>query len=66
MRNNNGTITIAEAADMLGVSRATVGRMIQRGELEGYKLTGAQNSPYRVYLQSVREFLSKRELERRQ
>jgi excisionase family DNA binding protein len=61
MENSNGIITTVEAAGMLGVSRATVSRMIRRGEIEGYKLTGAQNSPYRVYRQSILEFLTKRE-----
>jgi len=61
MENSNGTITTTEAANVLGVSRATVSRMIQRGEIKGYKLTMALNSPYRVYQQSVQEFLNKRE-----
>lgn len=31
-------ITSQEAADMLGVSRVTVGRMIERGDLAAYQL----------------------------
>lgn len=53
------TIDTAEAADLLGVSRVTVTRMVHRGELKGYKLTSTRNSPMRVYRDSVIQFMKK-------
>jgi excisionase family DNA binding protein len=47
--------------DLLGVSRSTVIRLIQRGELMAYKLTPGQTSPLRIYKDSVEALLERRE-----
>ena len=57
--STNHTIDTAKAADLLGVSRTTAIRMVHRGELKGYKLTSAKNSPIRVYRDSVIKFMKK-------
>ena len=43
--NQRPTISADEAARILGVSKSTITRLIQRGELEAYKLTLGQTSP---------------------
>lgn len=57
----NDSMTANEAARILGVSPATIARMVRRGELRGHKLSLARNSPLRIYRASVEELLSRRE-----
>jgi excisionase family DNA binding protein len=54
------TVTTSEVMGLLGVSRATVTRLVKKGELEAYKLTPAKNSPLRIYKDSVEELLEER------
>lgn len=56
---DDGTVSTTEAAALLGISRNTIIRMVNRGELQGYKKTLARNSPMRVYRESVLEFMEK-------
>ena len=55
------TLTSSEAAQILGVSMATVARLVKKGELNGYKLTTARNSPLRIYQDSVDKLLKRRQ-----
>jgi excisionase family DNA binding protein len=55
------TVTTQEAMKILGVSKATVSRLVKRGELAAYKLTPAENSPLRIYKDSLDELLEKRQ-----
>ena len=43
-------VSVAEAADVLGVSTATVRRMIRRGQLEGERVQRPQGTAYVVRL----------------
>ena len=54
------TITSREAAELLGVSMATIARLVKRGDLDGYKLTLGKNSPLRIYRDSVDSLLARR------
>ena len=56
------TFTTSQVMELLGVSRATVSRLVQQGELEGYKLTAAKNSHLRIYKDSVEDLLERRKL----
>jgi excisionase family DNA binding protein len=60
-KTDRQTISVDEAAVMLGVVRETVIRMIHRGELSGYKKTLALNSHFRVYVDTVQRVLKERE-----
>ncbi len=57
------SVTAAEAAQEIGVSEKTIHRMLERKELEGFRVTLRRG--YRVYKDSIdkllrdREFLSK-------
>lgn len=56
------TATTAQAADLLGVSRSTVTRLVQDGKLKAYKLNpSAVNSPLRIYRTSVDRLLQQRQ-----
>jgi len=50
------TITIVQAAQMLGLHRATVVELVKQGELKGYKKTFARTSPFVVDRDSVLDF----------
>lgn len=54
-------VTADEAATLLEVSRATITRLLQKGELKGYKLTTAPNSPIRIYTDSIDELIQRRQ-----
>ena len=55
------TISATRAMQMLGLSRSSISRMVQKGDLEGYKLNPRRrNSHLRIYLDSVEEFLESR------
>jgi excisionase family DNA binding protein len=58
---DDNTISTAEAAALLGVSRTTVTRLVNSGQLKGYKKTPARNSPMRVYRDSVLEFITEKQ-----
>lgn len=47
-------VSLDEAGSVLDVSKWTVRRMISRGELAGYKVGRAPNSPIRVSESEVR------------
>lgn len=53
------TISVKRAMEMLDVSKDTVIRMIEAGELKGYKVREAKTSPYRVNYDSVVEYIEK-------
>lgn len=55
------TISTIQAAQRLGVSRATVVRLIQIGQLRAEKKTLGRNSPYNVDVESLLAFQAKRE-----
>ena len=55
------TVTTEEAAEILGVSRTTIPRLIKRGDLDAYKLIPATNSPLRIYRDSIDALLKARE-----
>jgi transposase len=50
------TISIVEAAALLGVHRDTVRELVKKGELRGYKKTIARTSPFVVDRQSVLDY----------
>ena len=56
------TITTARAAEILGVSRSTVTRLVQHGQLQAHKLTTAPNSPYRITRSSLERLLEQRQV----
>jgi excisionase family DNA binding protein len=60
-QDNRPIVTTEEAITLLGVSKATVIRMIQRGELQAYKLTLGQTSPYRIYKDSIDSVIERRQ-----
>lgn len=51
-QDDRSTLT-NEVSERLGISKVTVTRLIQRGELEAYKLTPSKNSPLRIYEDTV-------------
>lgn len=55
------TINATEAARQLGVSKSTITRLVQRGDLQAYKLTLGTTSPLRIYQDSVNLLLEKRQ-----
>ena len=54
-------VTADEAATLLEVSRATITRLLQKGDLKGYKLTTAPNSPIRIYMASIDDLIQRRQ-----
>ncbi|MBU0705478.1 MAG: helix-turn-helix domain-containing protein [Chloroflexi bacterium] len=60
-QDDRPTLTTTQVMDLLGVSRSTVVRLVQRGELKAYKLTLGQTSPLRIYKDSVDELLDSRQ-----
>jgi len=61
MNEKKEVVDTATAARMLGVSIMTITRLIREGELCAYKLTLAQNSPYRIHIDSIEDFLERRQ-----
>lgn len=61
MNESRATVSAKEAMKRIGVSRATISRMVLDRELEAYKLTLARNSPYRIYVDSLESFLKRRQ-----
>jgi excisionase family DNA binding protein len=54
-------VTGQVARKMLGVTKNQLSRLIRSKRLKAYKLTpGVINSHYRVYLDSIEEFIRKR------
>lgn len=49
-------ISMVEAAQMLGIHRATVVDLAKKGELRGYEKTIARTSPFVIDRDSVLEF----------
>jgi len=48
-----GTMSTAEAAKLLGVSRQTVIRAFDAGHLQGYRTSAAKHAHIRLYSESV-------------
>jgi excisionase family DNA binding protein len=66
--NTSSLLTVDEVARTLGVSPATVRRMIARGDLDALKLGDGRSSPIRVPGAAVARFLTdarERVIERR-
>ena len=40
---NDASLTVSQAADMLGVSPATIRRAIDKGELPGFRIPGSSH-----------------------
>ena len=60
-------LSVKETAALMGVSIQTVHRLIDDGELDGYKKTEAPNSAYQLYFESVRDYIKrvqKRDIEK--
>ena len=57
------TANADEAAEILGVSKSTITRLIQRGDLVAYKLTPRKNSPLRIYRDSIDTLLKTRQVQ---
>lgn len=55
------TISATQAGSILGLSRATIWRLLRDGHLAGYQKTPYAGSPWVVYVDSVKEYLRKRE-----
>ena len=57
-----GTLTTAQAADLLGVSKSTITRLAQAGKLKAYKLNPfSNNSPWRIYRSAIDNLLQQRQ-----
>ena len=56
------TVTTTEAMEILGVSRPTITRLIQQGELKAHRLTPASTSPFRIYVSSIEAVMRRREV----
>jgi excisionase family DNA binding protein len=56
-------VPTTEAMKMLGVSRSTIRRLLQQGELHGYRLTPSKHSDYRIYVDSIEELKERRQLQ---
>jgi len=56
----NDYINSRQAAQTLGVSIATVARLVRSGTLQGYKLTKGRNSPLRISRASIDRLLADR------
>ena len=52
-------LTVQEAAQLLRVSPPTAFRLYSEGELRGWRLTAAKNSPIRIYTDSVVAYIQK-------
>lgn len=61
MSGQRKAVSAQKAMKMLGVSRATVTRLVRIGELEAYKLTPGVSSPYRIYVDSIDRLLERRQ-----
>ena len=55
--NDRQTVSLADAAKRLGVSKSTASRLYRRGLITGYKLTPATNSPLHIYTDSIARYL---------
>lgn len=55
-------VTTTEAMKILGISRATVTRMIRRGDLAAYRLTLQKHSPLRIYRDSIETVIARRQV----
>ena len=55
------TTSTTEAAQLLGVSKTTITRLVKRGDLEAYKLTTGATSPLRIYQDSVEALIQRRQ-----
>lgn len=53
-------VTVAVAMRLLGVSRRTVIDWVRAGLLEGYRLSPAARSQYRIYRDSIERFMAAR------
>jgi excisionase family DNA binding protein len=60
--HERAVVSTTEAMRMLGVSRATITRLVKRGDLRGYRLTPAKYSDYRIYVDSIEEVKERRQL----
>jgi len=61
----NSTLSTREAAQRLGVSKMTVNRLYQTGQLTGYKLNpDKRNSHLRIYTESVEDMLRQRQTQK--
>ena len=61
MKGQRETVSTQDAMEMLGVSKATVTRLVRDGELDAYKLTPGLTSDYRIYLDSIESLLKRRQ-----
>ena len=60
MPSESDWISTADAARQLGVSTATITRLIRKGQLQAEKKTLGPNSPYRIAARSIEQFRTKR------
>jgi len=61
VKGQRETVSTQDAMEMLGVSKATVTRLVRDGELDAYKLTPGLTSDYRIYLDSIESLLKRRQ-----
>jgi excisionase family DNA binding protein len=52
-------ITIKQTCERLGISRWTVRSMINKGELEAIKASGARNAPIKVSEASLKSYIKR-------
>lgn len=50
------TVSIVEAAQLLGLNRDTVRELVKKGEIRGYKKTITRTSPFVVDRESVLDY----------
>ena len=57
VQNERETMTTAQVVQVLGVSRMTVWRLLEKGDLKGRRMTSFANSRWLVYTDSVENYL---------
>jgi len=55
------TMSVAQAGEVLGLSRVVVWRLLRDEHLDGYQRTPYRGSIWAVYVDSVEKFLQERE-----
>ncbi|APT92921.1 hypothetical protein CPHO_08515 [Corynebacterium phocae] len=53
-------LTVHEVADYLGIHHITVNKMLNTGEIVGFKLTDKHRSPWRITPQAVQDYIERR------
>lgn len=60
MENNTKLLTVADVAEYLGMHPISVNKLLNSGELQGFKLTDKHRSPWRITPAAVQAWIERR------